>query len=178
MSNDILTHSAGDATMTEPTINPDPSSGLSQQGSLAPAPHQHGYGGMAPQAGFAVAPLGPGPIGKVRGTGVCILLTIVTFGIYPLVWFFQVHDEMKRHKGTGLGGGLAFVLAFLIGIVMPYLTSSEAGELYQRRGQAKPVSGLTGLWYFPGMFLLVGPLIWFVQTNGAINAYWRSIGAR
>jgi len=28
------------------------------------------------------------------------------------------------------------------------------------------------------VFLLAGPLVWFVQTNGALNAYWRSLGAR
>ena len=60
----------------------------------------------------------------------------------------------------------------------PFLASDEVGELYARRGQAKPVSGLTGLWYFPGMFILVGPIIWFVQTNAALNDYWRSLGAR
>jgi hypothetical protein len=42
----------------------------------------------------------------------------------------------------------------------------------------KPVSGATGLWYFPGMFILVGPLVWFVKTNGALNAYWRAHGVR
>ena len=107
-----------------------------------------------------------------------ILLFFVTFGIYGLVWYFLVHDEMKQHKGTGIGGVVALLLAFFVGIVSPYLTSSEVGELYERRGQAKPVSGLTGLWYFPGMFILVGPFVWFVKTNGALNAYWRSLGAR
>ena len=56
-------------------------------------------------------------------------------------------------------------------------TSSEVGGLYSRRGQQPPVTGLTGLWYFPGIFILVGPIIWFVKTNGALNAYWRSVGA-
>ena len=127
----------------------------------------------------AYAPvLASGPIGKVRGTGVCILLTIVTFGIYPLVWYYSTHEEMKRHSGQGIGGVVGLLLAFFIGIVSPYLSSSEVGNLYERRGQAKPVSGLTGLWFFPGMFLLVGPLVWFVKTNGALNAYWRSCGAR
>jgi hypothetical protein len=119
----------------------------------------------------------PPPIGKVRGTGVSILLYIVTFGIYGYVWWYLVHDEMKRHKGSGLGGGLALLLSLLVGIVMPYLTSDEVGELYERRGQKKPVSGLTGLWYFPGMLILVGPIIWFVKTNEALNDYWRSLGA-
>jgi hypothetical protein len=117
------------------------------------------------------------PIGKVRGTGTGILLYVVTFGIYGYVWWYLVHDEMKRHKGTGLGGGLALLLTFLVGIVMPYLTSAEVGELYERRGQKKPVSGLTGLWYFPGALILVGPIVWFVKTNEALNDYWRSLGA-
>jgi hypothetical protein len=127
--------------------------------------------------GAAPAPYGPGPVGKVRGTGVCILLAIVTLGIYSWFWFYSTHEEMKRHKGSGLGGGLALVLAIFVGVVMPYLTSSEVGELYERSGRPKRVSGLTGLWYFPGMFILVGPIVWFVKTNGALNDYWKSVGA-
>jgi uncharacterized protein DUF4234/cytochrome b/b6/petD-like protein len=119
-----------------------------------------------------------GPLGRTRSTGVCILLTVITFGIYPLFWYYAVHEEMKRHTRNGLGGGLALVLAFFVGFVMPYLTSSEVGNLYTARGQHPPVSGATGLWYFPGVFLIVGPLVWFVKTNGALNAYWRSCGVR
>ena len=122
-------------------------------------------------------PMGSGPIGKVRSTGVCILLAIVTLGIYSLYWYFSTHEEMKRHSGQGIGGGIALILAFFVGIAMPYVTSSEVGGLYTRRGQTAPVSGLTGLWYFPGMFILIGPIVWFVKTNGALNAYWRSQGA-
>jgi hypothetical protein len=69
------------------------------------------------------------------------------------------------------------VLAAVVGVVMPYLSSSEVGELYTRRGQQPPVTGMTGLWYFPGALILVGPIVWFVKTNGALNAYWRSLGA-
>ncbi|WGL50719.1 DUF4234 domain-containing protein [Nocardioides sp. BP30] len=118
-----------------------------------------------------------GPPGKVRSTGLCILLTVVTLGIYPLVWFYSVHEEMKRHTNHGMGGPLALVLAFFISFVMPYLTSGEVGGLYERTGRARPVSALTGLWYFPGALIIVGPLVWFIKTNGALNAYWRSQGA-
>ena len=131
----------------------------------------------APGYGQVHAVGGPGSIGKVRGTGVAILLIIVTFGIYSIYWYYSVHEEMKRHRGTGLGGGIALILALFVGFVMPYLTSSEVGDLYAARGQQKPVSGATGLWYFPGIFILVGPIVWFVKTNGAINAYWQSVGA-
>jgi hypothetical protein len=143
-------------------------------GQQHPAFAQPGYAGqvMAPYPG------GPVPIGQVRSTGICILLSIVTLGIYQYVWYYKVHDEMKRHTGQGIGGGIALLLTFLVGIVMPYITSSEVGGLYSRRGQRPPVTGVTGLWYFPGIFLLfIGPIVWFVKTNGALNAYWRSVGA-
>ncbi len=29
-----------------------------------------------------------------------------------------------------------------------------------------------------GWFLFVGLIVWFVKTNGALNSYWRSLGAR
>ena len=129
-----------------------------------------------PAMGSAPA-VASGPLGKVRGTGSCILLTIVTFGIYSLVWFYKTHEEMKRHSGQGLGGTIALLIAIFVGVAAPFLTSNEVGELYERRGQSKPVTGLSGLWYFPGMFILIGPIVWFVKTNGALNAYWRSLGS-
>jgi len=118
-----------------------------------------------------------GPVGKVRDTGTCMLLCLVTLGIYALVWYYMVHDEMKRHSNEGLGGGLALLIAFLIGLVIPFLTSAEIGKLYERRGEKPPVSGATGLWYFPGVIILVGPFVWFIKTNNALNDYWRSLEA-
>lgn len=150
-----------------------------------PGPTPPGYGQPVPSYGQPVpssyggSPVaqGSGPVGKVRSTGICILLSLVTLGVYSLYWYFKVHEEMKRHTGSGLGGVVAVVIGFFVGIVMPFITSSEVGGLYGRRGQAAPVSGATGLWYFPGIFILVGPLVWFIKTNGALNDYWRSVGA-
>jgi len=45
----------------------------------------------------------------------------------------------------------------------------------ERRGQAKPVSAATGAWI---ILPLIGSIIWFVKTNGALNDYWRSVGAQ
>lgn len=143
-----------------------------------PPPAPTGAFQSAPALGMAgaITP-GAGPIGKVRPTGVTILLMIVTLGIYGYVWFYFVHDEMKRHTGRGLGGGIAVVLAVLVGVVMPFLTSNEVGEMYEARREPPPVSTMTGLWNFPGAFIIVGPIIWFVKTNGALNRYWESLGA-
>jgi hypothetical protein len=113
-------------------------------------------------------------VGKVRPTGMSILLFIVTLGIYGLVWYYLVHDEMKRHSGRGLGGLVALILAFFVGFVMPFFTAAEVGTLQELSGRPKTVSGLTGLWI---LLPLIGGIIWFVKTNGALNDYWRSRGA-
>lgn len=117
-------------------------------------------------------------VGKVRSTGLSILLFFVTFGIYGLVWWYLVHDEMKKHSGQGIGGLLALIVAWLISPVAAFITSDEVGKLYERAGREQPVTALTGLWYFPGAFLIVLPIVWFVKTNGALNDYWRTYGAR
>ena len=116
--------------------------------------------------------------GKVRSSGMCIFLYAITLGIYGLVWYYSVHDEMKRHTGQGVGGGLAILIGLLAGFVSPFLVSAEVGNLYRQNRASTPVSGATGLWCIPGFLLLVGPIIWFVQTNNALNSYWRSLGVR
>jgi hypothetical protein len=85
---------------------------------------------------------------------------------------------MRRHSGQGLGGGVSLLIAFFVGFVSPFLVSAEVGQLYQRRDWQRPVGGATGLWCLLGMFILIGPIIWFVKTNNALNAYWRSLGVR
>ena len=149
---------------------------------VAPPPQDWPPGGAyrpMPRVPAAVRAWGQeGAIGQVRSTGLQMLLFVVTFGVWGYVYLFQTHDEMKRHTGDGIGGAVALLLAFLFGMAAPFLLSHEVGRLYERRGMGRPVSALTGLWFFPGIFLLVGPLIWFVLTNRALNAYWRSYGAR
>lgn len=136
---------------------------------VAPAP--------AAPAATAYAAGNPAALGKIRGTGACVLLTIVTLGFYTWYWYFKTSEEMKEHSGEGVGGGIALVLAIFVGFVMPFVSSNEVGKLYQRRGQQAPVTAMTGLWFILlGWFFLVGCLVWFVKTNGALNEYWRSLG--
>jgi hypothetical protein len=182
-----------------------------------PYPPPPGFG--APPYGFAY----DGPPGQVRPTGRCILLMVVTFGIYSYVYNYQVHDEMKRHSGRGIGGGIALLLTFLAGIAMPFLSPHEVGNLYERKGRPAPVKALTGLWvlvpavagyvlFFVALITLaatssadprpgegtdpstigivvlvlavllllggfvVGGIVWFVKTNGALNGYWETLG--
>jgi membrane protein insertase Oxa1/YidC/SpoIIIJ len=130
----------------------------------------------APPPAYGGVPV-TGSVGKVRSTGICILLYIVTLGIYSWYYYYKTHEELKQHTGQGIGGVVALILAIFINIVNPYLLSAEVGNVRRLRGQEQRVSGATGLWFFPGMFILVGPIIWFVKTNGALNDYWVSQGA-
>jgi len=141
---------------------------------------QQGYGGQ-PMPGvpaYAQYARPQGPIGQIRPTGMIMLLFFVTLGIWAFIYYFQTHEEMKRHTGEGIGGLIAVIIALFAGLVNPFLLSHEVGQLYSRRGAEPPVTAMTGLWFFPGMFILVGPFIWFVQTNRALNDYWQSLGAR
>jgi hypothetical protein len=162
-----------EATDPAPSLQPD---AAAQPDAVPPPPPPAGAVPATPAYGGAPAP-SPGmtPIGQVRSTGTCILLTIVTLGIYSLVWYYKTHEEMKQHSGVGLGGAVALILAIFVGIVMPFLTANEVGGLYERRGQAKPVSAVTGVWI---ILPLIGSIVWFVKTNGALNDYWRSVGAQ
>jgi len=159
--------------VNDPLSTPDPPA-AAQPGAVPPPP-----AGAVPAPAYVGGPPATMPIGQIRSTGTVILLSIVTLGIYSWYWYFKTHEEMKAHTGTGIGGPVALILAIFVGIVMPFLTSNEVGELYARRGQPKPVSAVTGLWVLLlGWFFLVGAIVWIVKTNGALNAYWRSVGAQ
>ncbi len=118
-----------------------------------------------------------GPLGKPRGVLSVILLTIVTFGIYGLVWVFKSHEEIKRHSGIGVGGWVGLIIYLVIGVVTPFLLPQEIRKMYEQDGRTSPVSGMTGLWVWPGIFIIIGPIIWIVKVQGALNAYWRAKGA-
>jgi hypothetical protein len=117
---------------------------------------------------------GTGPLGKPRSSLSVILLSIVTLGIYFLVYEYKVFQEMKDYSGNGIGGVVALILALFVGIVNPFIQSAEVGNLYEAAGEEKPVSGITGLWV---LLPLVGWIIWLVKTQGALTRYWEARGA-
>ena len=94
---------------------------------------------MPPAADRPARPSGrPGPVGQIRPTGLTILLFFFTLGIWRFVCYSQVHEELERHSGEGLGGLARLVLAF--GLVPPFLLGHEVGSLYSRAGREPPVT--------------------------------------
>ena len=110
-----------------------------------------------------------GQIGETRSTGLSILWAILTLGIYTYVWTYKTHAEIKRYSGNGVGGVLGFVIYLLVSPVTFFVVPSEVRFMYDSDGTTPPVRGITGLWV---LLPLLGPLIWFVKVQGALNHYW------
>jgi Domain of unknown function (DUF4234) len=123
---------------------------------------------------MSAQPSTSGPLGQRRGIGFGILLFIVTFGIYGLYWVFKTQEEMKVHTGDGLGGVLGLVVWILISPISAFVIPSEVGRMYRRDGREPPITGWSGLWLFPGIFLIIPAIVWFVKVQGALNRYWES----
>ena len=117
------------------------------------------------------------PLGKPRGVGFGIFLFIITFSFYGWYWAYKTQEELKQHTGEGLGGVVGLVVWILLSAVTGYTIPSEIGNMYAQDGREKPMTGWTGLWYFPGLLLIIPGIVWFVKVQGALNRYWESKGA-
>lgn len=113
-----------------------------------------------------------GPIGQKRGLWFVILIGIVTFGIYWVYWAYKTCDEMKRRTGEGLGGVLGLVVWIVVQPVMAFVIPSELGNMVERDGKPRPMTGWTGLWMFPGGILIIPIFVWFWKVQSALNTSW------
>ena len=119
-----------------------------------------------PSPPAAAAPPGWGPKGKVREPIAVAIFSIITLGIYYVVWSYKVFQENKDFSGQGVGGVIGLILALLLGIVNWFLLPSEIGDIYERMGSEKPVRGVTGFW---NLIPIVGFFIWIFKVQGAMN---------
>jgi len=115
-----------------------------------------------------------GPLGKERRPLAVIFLSIITIGIYYLVWVYKSQEEIKEHSGQGIGGVLGLVVALVAGFVTPFVIPSEIRKMYERDGKVSPVNGWTGLWATLGLLILIGPIVWLVKVQRALNRYWQT----
>jgi hypothetical protein len=126
------------------------------------APMMPGYGG--PYRGW-------GPLGKRESIALQVLLSFVTCGFYGYYWAYKSHEEIKRHTGDGVGGGLGLVIYIFASMATLFLLPIEIKQMYERDGRRSPVSATTAFW----ALLLVIP--WYVKCQSALNDYWASKGA-
>lgn len=102
-----------------------------------------------------------------------IFLSIVTLGIWTLVWSYQNGDEIKRHANTGLGGVAYLLITLFISPVTMFLMAGEVEQLYRREGKQPPITMIWGLWF---LLPIIGNIIWYVRIQKSINDYWTAHG--
>ena len=129
-------------------------------------------------AGQSLAPRGQVPpdiSGVFYSTGLTILLTIVTLGIWAFLWTYRTSEDLKRYNGDGLGGVLGIVILLLVSPVLMFTIPNEIKNMYERDGRQSPVTAIWGLWF---LLPLIGNIIWYVKVQRALNDFWSSKGAR
>lgn len=122
-------------------------------------------------------PWGPrwrGPVGRPRSIGLTILLTILTCGIWQIVWSYQTHEDLERYRGEGIGATIALILAIFASIAVMFTVPMEIEKLYREEGLEPPFTTLIGLW---GLLPLIGNVVWYLQVQKALNDFWIARGA-
>jgi hypothetical protein len=110
-------------------------------------------------------------IGVQRSAGLTILLTIITLGIWALVWSYLNAEEMKRYRGQGLGGVITLILAIFINPVVWFTLANEAEQLYREDGREPPITTIWGLWF---LLPIIGNFVWYLRMQRSLNEFWAS----
>ncbi len=78
---------------------------------------------------------------RQRSIGICILLTIITCGIYGIYWFIVLTDDANAASGqpNATSGGVAFLLTLVTCGIYGYYWAYKMGE---KINQAKAQRGL------------------------------------
>jgi len=120
------------------------------------------------------SPQALGPLGKPRSVGLVLLVSIVTFGIWTIVWSYQNGEELKQHSKNGIGGVGYLFITLLISPATMFLMAAEVEQLYRKDGKEPPVTAITGLWF---LLPLIGMFVWYIKMQRAINGYWVAHGS-
>lgn len=131
--------------------------------------------------GYASAGIAPADQLKTnRSLGMFILLTIVTFGIYPIYFFSKIGTDLNKIASRYDGKKtMHFCLVFFILTVLTFgiatlvwfhKMSERVGEELRRRGYEKTVGSDTyWLWGILGSLIIVGPFVYIYKLAGAMN---------
>jgi hypothetical protein len=131
-----------------------------------------------PSSGYIVTPIGQPPPnvgGAYYSTGLVILLTIVTLGIWGALWTYRTSEDLKRYNGAGLGGVLGVVIYLLLHVVLMFTIPDEIDKMYRQDGRPSPISAAWGLWF---LLPLIGNIVWYVKVQRLLNEFWISKGSQ
>jgi hypothetical protein len=128
-----------------------------------------------PPAGGPPQGVVPQDLGRVwYQVGLNILFAIITLGIWTWFWTYHTAKDLKEYNGDGLGGTISLVLAIIINVVVWFTIPNEVEKMYRGDDRQSPVGPLWGLWFF---LPIVGPFVWYLKVQRALNEFWLSKGA-
>lgn len=86
---------------------------------------------------------------KQRNIAVCIILSLVTCGIYSLYWFICLSDDVNTAAGEqGTSGVMALVFSLITcGIYMFYWAYKQGEKLEKAKQSRGMASGSSGILY-------------------------------
>lgn len=82
---------------------------------------------------------------RYRSVGMCVVLTIITCGIYGLYWMYCVHNDVQTVSGHPMGveGGMVIVLTLITcGIYGLYWNYKMGQALDEARGTPGGYQGI------------------------------------
>ncbi|WP_433336767.1 DUF4234 domain-containing protein [Spirillospora sp. CA-294931] len=138
------------------------------QGGYAPAHKQQQPQQVAAAAGYNMKRRNP--------IGVWLGLPIITLGIYGLVWFFKVHNELysydRRTGDAATNALLSLIFGFItLGIWPLVMYIKLAGRIAQaQRAAGLPATCSGGLGFFLGI-IGFGTLYYQLQLNKVVDRY-------
>jgi hypothetical protein len=150
---------------------PQPAAGSVPPSDSVPSPAPTAPGRHRQPAGVVPDSIG----GVFYGTGLVILLTILTLGIWGIFWTYRTSEDLRKYNGDGLGGVLGVVIYLLLSVVLMFTIPNEIKNMYERDGRQSPITALWGLWF---LLPLIGHIVWYVRVQRALNDFWLNKGAR
>jgi hypothetical protein len=122
-----------------------------------------------------------GRTAKVRNPCAVLLFTVITLGVYYLVWYYKINREMsdwgeQNHVDIGMSPGMS-VLAVTLGgilIIPPFVSIWGTGKRMQLTQRAANVHGGSGLLWFVMHIIPMVSLFARVYLQYQLNQAWET----
>lgn len=104
---------------------------------------------------------------KERNIAVCIILFLVTCGIYGIVWFIGLTDDAGRaNEDADLSGGKSFLFSLITcGIYQHYWNYKMGQEIYQAKVKRGMMASDNSVMYLILGFLGLGLVNYGLMQN-------------
>lgn len=116
-----------------------------------------------------------GPIGEIRSPVTVLLLSLVTCGIYGIIWFYKVSQEINDYTRSELTSP-TFAIVGIFCFVFTYINAykiDEALYLIDSTEGRRPEKRFL-LWILLSFLAGIGALMMIYQVQESLNRIWQA----